>query len=217
MDYLSKHPVVCFWIIFAILTFSVAYCNQKYCMLKDQSIAEKEPYSWSRVQMAWWTVIVMASFTTIMIIHGEAPELRQSTVILLGISAATIATARTIDAAEESNPTISRHQDQNGTNFVLDILSDQTGVSIHRFQTVVFNLSFGIYFIAQVIEDLPKATDATINAIMPDITPNNLVLLGLSSATYAALKLTENKTPATQVAGAATADAQSNLEEQPVG
>lgn len=214
MVYLTTHPILCFWAIFLILTFCVAYCNHKYCMLKDQSTAHKQPYSWSRVQLAWWTIIVMASFTTIMLVHGQAPELWQSTVILLGISAATIATARTIDTAEESDTNVYRHQDEDGTNFVLDILSDQSGVSIHRFQTVIFNLSFGLYFIAQVVEHLPNATDAKINTIMPDITPNNLVLLGLSSATYAAIKLTENKTSAN---GAAKTTATPNLEEQPMG
>ncbi|PLK44429.1 hypothetical protein C0V77_11640 [Emticicia sp. TH156] len=183
-------------------------------MLKDQSTAEKQPYSWSRVQLAWWTVIIMSAFTSIMITHNNAPELWESTVILLGISAATIASARVIDAADESDPNIQRHQDTNGTNFVVDILSDQTGVSIHRFQTVVFNLAFGIWFILKVVNNLATPPQNNINLIIPDIEPNNLILLGVSSATYVALKVTENKGTA---AGAGTAGTQPNLEEQPVG
>ncbi|RKR84046.1 hypothetical protein BDD43_4265 [Mucilaginibacter gracilis] len=210
------NPIYVFWLLFAALLATIGYCNQKFCMLKDLSKAEKQPYSWSRVQLAWWTVIVLSAFTTIMIDRGDAPQLRLSTVILLGISAATIATARSIDAAEDSDPTISRHQDKEGTNFIIDILSDQTGVSIHRFQTVVFNLAFGVWFIAQVMENLHTGPKVDINQVMPDIAQNNLILLGLSSATYAALKTTENKTPAS-VSGPVVPVVQANLEEQPVG
>lgn len=210
------NPVSVFWLLFAALLATIGYCNQKFCMLKDLSKAEKQPYSWSRVQLAWWTVIVLSAFTTIMIDRGDAPQLRLSTVILLGISAATIATARSIDAAEDSDPTITRHQDKEGINFIIDILSDQTGVSIHRFQTVVFNLAFGVWFIAQVMENLNTVPKVNISQIMPDIAQNNLILLGLSSATYAALKTTENKTPVVG-SGASVPAAQTNLEEQPVG
>jgi len=186
------NPIACFWLLFAILLICIVYCNNKFGMLKDLSEAAKKPYSWSRVQLAWWTIIIIASFTTIVILNGEAPELRLSTVILLGITAATIATATTIDTAEKSEGIV-RHQDNPGTNFIIDILSDQTGVSIHRFQTVVFNLVFGIWFISQVMKNLVTAPTGGINFIMPDIEQNNLILLGLSSATYAVMKTTENK------------------------
>ncbi len=191
-------------------------------MLKDQSNAQKQPYSWSRVQLAWWTIIVLTSFITIVIDLNQAPGLNTSTVVLLGISAATIATAKVIDVSDETDPNIVRHQDKDGSNFVLDILSDQNNVSITRFQTVVFNLVFGIWFITYVIERLPAATLTNINSIMPLIDNNNLVLLGLSSATYVAIKTTENKSnsvtaekKAEATANAATDD--DNLEEQPVG
>jgi hypothetical protein len=158
-------------------------------MLKDISTANRRPYSWSRVQLAWWTVIVLASFIAIMIKYHNAPQLNQSTLILLGISGTTIAAARVIDVNDLSNTAV-RHQDENGSNFLFDILSDQDGVSIHRFQTVIFNFVFGIWFIVYVILHL---TTSSIDCIMPVIEQNNLILLGLSSATYAFLKTTENK------------------------
>ena len=79
---------------------------------------------------------------------------------------------------------------------------------MHRFQTVVFNAVFGMWFIHAVLNNLVNndcaiyTEDAKtlaaclankINYIMPPISNNNLVLLGLSSAAYAALKMTENK------------------------
>lgn len=166
-------------------------------MLRDTSKATgHQPYSWARVQLAWWTVIVLASFIAILWHMGVAPTLNSSTVILLGISAATTATARVIDISDETN-LLTRHQDDFGKNFFLDILSDQNGVSVSRFQTVVFNLVFGIWFISIVLKCL-NSGDA--DNIMPVITDNNLILLGLSTATYAAMKTTENKT-ATSVDG----------------
>ena len=163
-------------------------------MLRDVSKAPgHQPYSWSRVQLAWWTVIILSSFVAILIEQNVAPTLRTSTVILLGISAATTAAARVIDVSDQQD-LIRRHQDDFGKNFFLDILSDQTGVSVSRFQTVVFNFVFGAWFIASVVKSLHAGTGA--NDVMPNIENNNLILLGLSTATYAALKVTENKTKA---------------------
>jgi hypothetical protein len=210
--------IVIFWIVFVVLTISVLYCNKKYCMLKDTSAAARQPYSWARVQLAWWTIIVLTSFITIIIEFNQAPGLNTSTVILLGISAATITTAKVIDVSDETDPNIVRHQDGSGTNFILDILSDQNNVSISRFQTVVFNFVFGLWFITFVIESLPGATLATVDSIMPVIDNNNLVLLGLSSATYAAIKTTENKSNSAEAEKkTAAAAAETNFEEQPVG
>lgn len=188
------NPQIIFWIAFAVLGLGVAYCSRKYCMLKDNSTAVKQPYSWSRVQLAWWTVIILSSFIAILFTYNEAPTLTTSTVILLGISAATTAVARAIDVSDAASPTtIAPRVPDESSGLILDILSDQNGVSIHRFQTVVFNFVFGCWFVVSVLEHLHNMPDDGIDAIMPDIAQTNLVLLGLSSATYAALKSTEKK------------------------
>jgi hypothetical protein len=196
-----------FWIVFAILLFAIIIFDKKYCMLRDISKAPgHQPYSWSRVQLAWWTIIILSSFIAIIWGKGAAPTLNSSTVILLGISAATTATARVIDISDRDK-LIRMHQDDFGRNFFLDILSDQNGVSVHRFQTIVFNGVFGMWFIHAVLNNLTNdcsiyTQDAhllelclkdKINYIIPPISDNNLILLGLSSATYAALKMTENR------------------------
>jgi hypothetical protein len=207
------NPKICSWIVFAVLLLLIIIFDKKYSMLRDSSLAQTKPYSFARVQLAWWTLIVLSEFITILIIKaGAIPTLNNSTLILLGISAGTTATARVIDLSDQSNPAISRNQDMNGDNFILDILSDANGVNIHRFQTVVFNLIFGIWFIIEFLSQASKSpacpvcsgpnADAAacaactadfINHLIPVITTNNLILLGLSSATYAALKTTENK------------------------
>jgi hypothetical protein len=216
-----------FWIIFAILSFCIVILDKKYCMLRDISNAPgHQPYSWSRVQLAWWTIIVLSSFISILIGYGVAPTLNSSTVILLGISAATTATAKVIDLSDADKLNVKRHQDDFGKNFFLDILSDDKGVSVTRFQTVVFNAVFGAWFIHAVLNNLISCnctkylTDAKeiadcaihpLNYIMPTISDNNLILLGLSSTTYAALKLTENKTNSTKNAKSDDAESAKEL------
>jgi len=187
-----------FWGYFVLLVGIIIYLDQKYDMLRDSSIQQKKPYSYARVQLAWWTSIVLASFFCIMTAKHAIPTFDESTLILLGISAATTGAARIIDQSDQQKPDALLAQNQPSQDFFLDILSDGTGPNLHRFQTVLFNLAFGIWFIAGVISALPgcNAGDC-ISKIMPHIEPNNLVLLGLSAGTYAALKTTENKpTPA---------------------
>jgi len=212
-------PQLIFWITFGVLAFSVVFCDRRYCMLKDSSKAGRKPYSWSRVQLAWWTIILLSAFISVLFYYQQALTFSESTVVLLGISAATTATARVIDVSEAENPLVSsRSQDDEGSNLLLDILSDKNGVSINRFQTVVFNFAFGCWFIYTILKNLPVLPKEGINGILPDISTNNLVLLGLSSATYAAMKTTENKsTTPERKDGAAGAGDTANLEEQPVG
>jgi hypothetical protein len=184
-------------------------------MLRDLSKANPRPYSWSRVQLAWWSVIIFTAFTSIIIQTGHAPNLHYSTLVLLGISAGTTAVARVIDLGDQQNRLIFRHQDIKTTSFFLDILSDQNGVSIQRFQAVIFNLVFGIWFISSVLGNLgdpsfclsdfakgdPNLANCLLHAtdfLIPIVSDNNLILLGLSSATYAALKITENKGTASE-------------------
>ena len=160
-------------------------------MLKDSSTADVKPYSYARVQLTWWTIIILTSIITILLFKYNAPTLHYSAIILLGISSVTTATGRLIDLSDQ-NKSAPRSQDQNSDNFILDILSDSDGVNIHRFQTVIFNLVFGIWFICTVLYNLTHFT-GDINNILPIVSDNNLILLGLSSGTYAALKSTENK------------------------
>lgn len=204
-----------FWALFAILTACIVLCDRKFNMLRDLSKASPRPYSFSRVQLAWWSVIIISVFTTIMLQTGHAPNLHSSTLVLLGISAGTTAVARVIDLADQQNSLVFRHQDIKTSNFFLDLLSDQNGVSIQRFQAIIFNAVFGIWFIASVLGNLgdpnycltdfakgdPNLAQCLLHStdfLIPIVSDNNLILLGLSSATYAALKITENKGTASE-------------------
>lgn len=186
-----------FWVPFIILFMAVSICEHRWCMLRDTSAARPQPYSWARVQLAWWTIIILSSFIAVLWRSNVAPTLTGSALVLLGISSLTTAAARLVDVSDEISTGLTRHQDEKSETFFLDILSDQNGVSISRFQTVVFNLVFGLWMITKVVNNLGPITVGSpanaINGVIPVIEPNNLILLGLSSATYAALKITENK------------------------
>ncbi|MDB5136235.1 MAG: hypothetical protein JWP37_2838 [Mucilaginibacter sp.] len=184
-----------FWATFIVLAALVYIFDKKYYMLRDNSTATPRPYSFARVQLAWWTIIVMVSFISIIIARGVAPTFDTSTLYLLGISSATTIGATLIDINDQTDPNVTGlGQNMKSEGFFLDILSDKNGVNVHRFQTVVFNIVFGVWFIVSVLSKL-KDTGISPDAIMPVITTNNLILLGVSSGVYAALKTTENKQP----------------------
>ncbi|WP_295667050.1 hypothetical protein [uncultured Mucilaginibacter sp.] len=182
-----------FWATFIVLFALVFIFDRYYFMLRDNGTALPRPYSFSRVQLAWWTVIVLTSFISIIIISkGTAPTFDASTLYLLGISSATTIGATLIDVSDQTNPNITGlAQNMPGDNFFLDILSDKNGVNVHRFQTVVFNLVFGLWFIINVLINLSGHFNP--DHVIPVISANNLILLGVSSGVYATLKATENK------------------------
>jgi hypothetical protein len=67
----------------------------------------------------------------------------------------------------------------------VDILSDASGVSFHRFQIAAWTLVLGIIFIIQVYKVLA----------MPTFNDSLLALLGISAGTYLGLKIPEPTTP----------------------
>lgn len=67
--------------------------------------------------------------------------------------------------------------------FWIDILSDVNGVSLHRFQMVVWTAVLGIIFVKSVWSSL----------LMPDFNATLLGLMGISSGTYLGAKFPEQK------------------------
>lgn len=212
-------------IVFGCLFLFAVWLQKKFCIICDSSSAKPKPYSYSRLQLLWWTFIVFATFITILIASGKIPTLDTSTLLLLSIGALTTASARMVDLSDEASqakkmatlpaapptdpgqagnptPTVAvvvspLSKDMESEGFWLDILSDKNGVSIHRLQVVVFNILFGAWFIYQSVFQLkgigPMTPIDVLSSIMPVISENNLILLGLSAGTYVAIKTTENK------------------------
>lgn len=170
-------------IVTGILCFLLfAWVLKNTTVLRDESTAAKKPYSLGRTVLFFWTAVVVLSLHIIVWKNPTAlPEITQGMLTLMGIVIATTGSARTIDFMQIN--TVTRHQDEASVGFLTDIVSDNQGVSIHRFQLVVFTIIFGAYIVALVI----------MNGVFPELDGTQLGLLGFSSGAYALLKIPENK------------------------
>lgn len=188
-----------------LLTFAIAIARTN--VLKDKSDAVRKPYSFSRSQFAWWTVIIACCFVGVYGVDGILPDLNATCLVLLGLGVGTTAVAAGVDASQDAeNP--HRHQDDPSQGFLIDILSDDSGVSMHRLQAVIFNLIFGLLFISElVLHETAKGT-------LPEFKPYALGLMGISSAGYLYMKSRENGAGAAapaEAVGATAAAAQDTV------
>jgi hypothetical protein len=160
---------------------------------KDKAFNDvPRPFSLARTQFAVWTTIIASVYLSCLLKHGAAAcsfELKNSTttLALLGISAATTTLSGMIDKTQgaDSGNTTPRHQNTPSKNFWFDILSDENGISIHRFQNVVWTVvAIVVYFYK-----LQAGYEA---CKLPELDGTILMLAGLSSAAYLGLKINEN-------------------------
>lgn len=175
--------IVFIYIIPAIIIIFGLYLAIYSDLLKDKSKIQKKPYSFARTQLLWWSLIILSLFSLSYGENSQIPELNSSTLILLGISLVTVAAARIIDNNDANNYLV-RHQDiEESKGFIIDILSDENGISIHRFQALLFNIIFGIIFIHHFF----------ISNAFVEFNSTELGLMGISSAAYIGMKLFENQ------------------------
>ncbi len=165
-----------------ILSILLAFVFKTNLIRDHTSQQTSKPFSLSRFQLLWWTVIIISCYILLYAIRDDFTLLSKTTLILLGISAAGTGFATLVDYSDSDKD---RHQDQKGKNFLIDVLSDNDGISVHRYQNFVFTLIFGIIFFYKVLT----------TANMPDFGQLELFLMGLSTATYVGLKTAENKNP----------------------
>lgn len=138
-------------------------------------------YSLSRMQAAVWTLLVVYAYLFIWFITGEYnTQIPGSILAIIGISAGTFAAAAAIDKDKEKNQ---------GTTvaptdgLISDLFTEQNGAGLHRFQFGLWSVVLAIVFIMTTYQTLA----------MPDFNAGLLGLMGISSATYAGMKIPENK------------------------
>jgi|GEM_PF-2034917 len=173
--------------------FTTALCrNESYaddCTLKD---VRKRPFSYARVQLFWWTVIILFCYIWFYAAYNVLLPLNSTVVILLGSGLAVFIFGKAIDNSqiEKNNKHVpTRHQDiNNSKGFLTDILSDDNGVSIHRMQAVAFNIIFGLGFIGYFFSSI--ATKHMYPFI--EFEPWQFSLLGVSAIGYLGVKANEN-------------------------
>lgn len=187
------------WILFAGILLGGIYLATSTSLCRDESFDEQgrlrpynhRPYSYSRIQLFWWTMIILCCYVSFFAMYGQLIPLNMTTVLLLGLGSTVYAGGKILDERQkQSNPIGDRNQDQNAKDdsFFKDILSDDSGISIHRFQTVIFNVAFGIGFVSYFVVSLCGPCRYP----FMDLNEWQFALLGISSATYLGLKAAEN-------------------------
>jgi hypothetical protein len=153
-----------------------------------QTIVDKvdHPYSLSRVQLAVWTVVISCSYVFLALYKHQVIGLNATALELMGISIGTAGLANVIDQSQSNTATTPapqpRHQNRPSEGFMKDILSDQDGVSIHRFQQVVWTAIAVVMYLYGV-----HSQDT-----LPTLSNTLIALAGISSAAYLGLKINEN-------------------------
>lgn len=162
---------------------------------KSKNKTPKPAYSLGRTQLAFWTVIVVSSFIYLLISQSvypdiQVPVLDTVNLTLISIAAGTTLVSKAIDISQNNNQGEAiPQQDYPSEGFFIDIISDETGVSIHRLQNVIWTVVVGGIYIV-FVSGHTTLPDDTI------LTPNLLMLMGISTGAYLGLKLSENKSPA---------------------
>ena len=168
--------------LFSVLAVTFIILVRRSDVLRDPGPApapgRRKPYSLARTQGAVWFGLILASYLFIGMITGDyATTITPTVLALMGISAGTVIGSSLIDqppgTAQVADPSVSR-------GWLADILSDDYGVSFHRFQMASWTLVLAIVFIQQVYRNLA----------MPDFDATLLGLMGISAGTYLGLKTT---------------------------
>ncbi len=173
-------------LIAALLAYAI-WKNGMIFLRDSSTLGNLAPFSLARTQFGFWTLIILAAFFYVWVMKGSTIDITGDILALLGISAGTTLGGMIMDQNDIRDPHIAkRHQDQNDSgSFFLNIISDSSGVSIHRLQNVVFTIAIASFFLYSVY--LEKQ--------IPDLDNELMVLMGISSGTYLAVKAGENKTP----------------------
>lgn len=201
---------LCLFIALSILFFAIKLARTT-TIIRDEVydkagelVKEKIPYSYSRTQLLWWTVIILVCYTLLFGITGVLVPLNGTMVLLLGLGASVYGFARLIDENQATSLAPgTRHQEKEGTNhFLKDILSDDIGISIHRMQSFIFNIIFGLGFIFYFVQSLRSGDYPFI-----EMEQWQFALLGISASTYLGIKATaENKKTNPAVTTASTSN-----------
>jgi hypothetical protein len=227
-------------IVLAIIAFAfLAYYSDIIRETGDQPEVGRKRYSLARTQMAWWSLIVLFSYSFIWWLTSDLTVLTSSVLALMGISMGTGLGSAIVDSSrrsEQEKRLSTMEEDKNkvdgelmrlevektivdakvdaesaavkeqdfalkkaksdqlssdiddlriklapasSTNILQDVLSDDYGVSFHRFQIFAWTIVLTFIFVKTVWDGLA----------MPDFDATLLGLMGLSGGTYIGFKM----------------------------
>jgi len=171
----------------AVLVWVFYWAGARTGALRDPSALNPDfhqrTFSLARTQLAFWTVIVVASFLYIYLITGVfSGVLNETALWLLGISSTTSALSLAAgnsggNAGQPAPPPVA----QRTSGFLADILGDSQGVNVHRLQMVIWTAVFGGVLVTRVLTGLA----------FPVFDKTTYALMGISSGTYIWFKQSE--------------------------
>ena len=157
---------------------------------KSDLIKEGSPekhYSLARTQLLWWSVIILCCFCVSYGNNCIIPTFNESILCLLGIGTGTMTVASLMNDKKLQDNYVSFKDGTKSRGLLIDILNDGDGISVHRFQAVLFNVVFGAIFLHKFF--------TAANQAFPSFSVEQLGLLGISTSGYLLVKNGENKTP----------------------
>jgi hypothetical protein len=145
------------------------------------------PYSLAKTQFAGWTVIIASAYIYMSLCKGDCADgaISKTALVLMGIGTGILTASAIIDKREmqDNRP---RHQNRPSQGFFVDILSDDNGISIHRFQNFVWTAIAMIVYIN-------KVAHVQNGCVLPELSDTLLALTGISGITFLTMRATENK------------------------
>jgi len=160
-------------------------------------VDKSAPFSLTKVQFGVWTVIISSVYIYLSLFKGDCAEtsINKTALVLMGIFAGTAVASSVMDK-KEINSNTPRHQDAPSQGFFIDILSDDSGISLHRFQNLAWTIIAMTVYLYKVLE-------IKTGCQLPELSDTLLALTGISSATYLVMRSQENSSPATPAETAA--------------
>jgi len=179
-----------------LIIFGAIYLSYSTKILKDPEVdhpqyGKIEMYSFARTQGLWWTTLIGACFVIGFGAKGEVIDLNPTCLVLLSIGVGTTAIGGIIDTPKDDDNVTDGVIPQNIfkkriPHFLRDILSDSTGITVYRYQALIFNLIFSVVFLVEFLENISKN-----EMEFPVFENETLGLMGISAATYLGMKANE--------------------------
>lgn len=175
------------WIFIVILAFALVlflWLARSSDLLRDSGppppAGQRRTYSLARTQMAFWFFLVVACYVLIWLILDDRDSITPTVLGLVGISAATALGAAAVDA-QKPPPAGPAPVGPASVSFLTDLLGGPQGVSLPRFQMLIWTVVLGVIFVVSVYNKLA----------MPEFSATLLGLMGISSGTYVGFKIPE--------------------------
>jgi len=189
-----REIVTLFLAVILLVLLALIFRKSRFLILKDASdIGKTDPkgnkitnptFSLSRTQLAFWTIVILFTYLYIWGCTGNQIHITASVLFLLGISAGTKFFGGLVDQSYKTNPQNPPSNPVfNSDGFFIDIVSDNDGFSMARFQNIAFTIVIGTYFLFEVVT----------HKRIPDLDANIVILMAISSTAYIAVKQGENK------------------------